>query len=327
MVWSIDLDDFKSFCSEKPYPLTRLVLSNLKLMDRKKCMPLAKVNDREIDAYLSKVYKWVPSSNEISEESKEIPRAGNWNPNVQYGLNEMSHAPMTPPSTQLSIVTQTKPTTVTYMKTSKFIYYQQPTTFRATPSTTQSTTALSLSYIHTRPTSTTSTPFTNRPLMTVTKSPIYDIDYKPEKLNELIQKFLKSSNANVNAKNELILEKIFKQFFNVTSSSSANNDDRSYKFLSENFKYMSNTEKYFALTKPPVNLMPIVKNLKDSNGQSFDNLGCERLEDGEFVRDPYDCGAFFTCFMGRASKKSKCEQGLAFDNRLKVCNWKSQVIC
>lgn len=79
MIWSIDLDDFNGVCSDTTYPLTRLVSNNLQSMDRKKCMPLARITDSDIDAYLSKVYKWVPSSNELVEESIEKLRTFNIN--------------------------------------------------------------------------------------------------------------------------------------------------------------------------------------------------------------------------------------------------------
>jgi hypothetical protein len=60
---------------------------------------------------------------------------------------------------------------------------------------------------------------------------------------------------------------------------------------------------------------------------SYSHISCAQLEDGEFVRDPHDCGVFYTCFMGKPSKRSKCDDGLAFDQSIKVCNWKSQVNC
>jgi hypothetical protein len=55
------------------------------------------------------------------------------------------------------------------------------------------------------------------------------------------------------------------------------------------------------------------------------NLGCENLDDGEFVRDPNDCASFYTCFMGKVTTKTTCERGLAFDKRLRVCNWLNAV--
>lgn len=48
MIWSIDLDDFKSFCSNKPFPLTRLISGSLKGLDRKKCVQLQNVYDNGI---------------------------------------------------------------------------------------------------------------------------------------------------------------------------------------------------------------------------------------------------------------------------------------
>ena len=72
MVWSIDLDDFKNICSDKPYPLTRLISVNLKERDRKKCTALNKIkNDKDIDQYLREIVKWVPSSTEIEDTSED----------------------------------------------------------------------------------------------------------------------------------------------------------------------------------------------------------------------------------------------------------------
>ena len=45
MIWSIDLDDFRSTCSDKPYPLTRAVGQTLKEMNRKMCASLAKIEE------------------------------------------------------------------------------------------------------------------------------------------------------------------------------------------------------------------------------------------------------------------------------------------
>lgn len=66
---------------------------------------------------------------------------------------------------------------------------------------------------------------------------------------------------------------------------------------------------------------------ESSAAASYSHISCANLGDGEFVRDPLDCGVFYTCFMGKPSKRSKCDAGLAFDSSIKVCNWKAQVEC
>lgn len=54
---------------------------------------------------------------------------------------------------------------------------------------------------------------------------------------------------------------------------------------------------------------------------------CGMAADGEFIRDVNDCASFYTCFMGKPIKKSKCDKGLVFDTKIRVCNWESQVSC
>ena len=73
MIWSIDLDDFKGFCSDKPYPLTRLVSTKLKERNRKVCTSkLKKIdNDWDVKNYLQNVVKWVPSTSSSTESSSE----------------------------------------------------------------------------------------------------------------------------------------------------------------------------------------------------------------------------------------------------------------
>jgi len=64
MIWAIDLDDFKSFCSNKTFPLTRMIAASLKELNRNKCATLQKVVDIDLMEYTSKVTKWTFSSNE-----------------------------------------------------------------------------------------------------------------------------------------------------------------------------------------------------------------------------------------------------------------------
>lgn len=160
----------------------------------------------------------------------------------------------------------------------------------------------------------------------------YHNNNRSDKLNDILQKAYKSSQFNYN---DQFLDKILKQF--LTSTPSNSDIDKSFKFKSDNFNYgLSNTERYFAtFTRPSAapfpRLSPTTATAATAAQQStlvtFPNISCDKLEDGEFVRDPYDCAVFYTCFMGKASKRSKCEDGLSFDNSIKVCNWKSQVTC
>ena len=64
MIWAIDLDDFKSFCSNKTFPLTRMIATSLKELNRNKCANLQKVVDIDLMEYTSKVTKWTFGSNE-----------------------------------------------------------------------------------------------------------------------------------------------------------------------------------------------------------------------------------------------------------------------
>ena len=54
---------------------------------------------------------------------------------------------------------------------------------------------------------------------------------------------------------------------------------------------------------------------------------CKGLDDGMFIRDPNDCASFYTCLMGKTLQRSTCDNGLVFDPKIKVCNWKNMVKC
>ena len=52
------------------------------------------------------------------------------------------------------------------------------------------------------------------------------------------------------------------------------------------------------IKKPDNELLP------GSDGSTNENI-CDNLSDGELVRDPQDCGSFYTCFLGNSTKINK----------------------
>ncbi len=358
MVWSIDLDDFKNTCSDKPYPLTRLISVNLKDRDRKRCNALNKIkNDKDIDQYLREIVKWVPSSNEIEDTNED---------KYQAFFTTTTTTTIKPTTT----TTIAKFSSTTSPKTTKLSF-----TFPTTRSTVKVTPNYPI-YFHTQSsTSTTSSPRyfyltnmfnklnTNKMIWTVTKKqpifqtssskhPMYEIDHRPEKLNELmILAYQNSFYRN----NESLLDQLFQQFLtNMTKSKVIDDNINAYRQANalNREKLFFNTYNY-ASTKQPSLMFKNTNLLPLSFGYEYlqatlpfqssttaktttkmqksillkNNYGCENLPDGEFVRDPEDCSSFFTCFMGIATKKSTCNDGLFFDSKLRVCNWKSNVEC
>ncbi len=57
MVWSIDLDDFKGFCSNQTFPLSKLIKDGLEEQSRSKCKELEKISDPEVVDYVRTVTK------------------------------------------------------------------------------------------------------------------------------------------------------------------------------------------------------------------------------------------------------------------------------
>ncbi len=51
------------------------------------------------------------------------------------------------------------------------------------------------------------------------------------------------------------------------------------------------------IKKPDNELLP-----SSDVGSTNENI-CENLSDGELVRDPRDCGSFYTCFLGDLQQK------------------------
>ncbi len=160
-----------------------------------------------------------------------------------------------------------------------------------------------------------------------TKEKTYEIDNKSDELNDLMMiAYQNSLNQNTN----YLVDDILKRVLN--NMSSYDTFGRAQTF--PNFPY--NDQRNFRLQNLNSITTPFTKSQKQENAYFLDdkqneskqikpNYGCEQFEDGEFVRDPNDCSSFFTCFMGKATKRSTCEPGLAFDIKLKVCNWKENV--
>lgn len=170
----------------------------------------------------------------------------------------------------------------------------------------------------TRAVTTTTTATTRNKFSTSSyKNPIYEIDYRSEKLNDLMLMAYQSANF----KNDYLLDKILKQF--LTNITKMKIDDLASTSVSSSREY---TTQDFRKTFPTQQ-----SSSKFYTYQTFPTasprIDCAKLEDGDFVRDPNDCSSFYTCFMGKANKRTTCDYGLVFDNFLKVCNWKSQVAC
>ena len=73
MVWSIDLDDFKGFCSNQTFPLSRLIGKSIKGVNRERCKSLSRIVDPDVQKYLETVtmmpfavHKPLPSRKKIA---------------------------------------------------------------------------------------------------------------------------------------------------------------------------------------------------------------------------------------------------------------------
>lgn len=256
MVWSIDLDDFSGLCSEEDFPLTRSILENLKTLDRKKCLPLAKVQDPDVDEYLKNSKDWNFFTLDPDSEKTESISSTNRIPISKRPIRK----------------------------------------FNRTRTTTQKIETASF-----------------QTLATIAQKQIEETS-DSEQLNEIMMRIHESNDLDREE-----LEKILKKYLNNKSM-----PDR--KFLLNSMKMLlDNRSKKLDTT---TNTQKTNEKLFfQINSLNIHNRGCENLEDGELIRDKNDCGSFFTCFMGKASKRNTCDKGLYFDDRLKVCNWKSEVDC
>ena len=312
MVWSIDLDDFKGFCADKPYPLTRIISVSLKERDRKMCTALKKIeNDWDVKNYLDSVVKWVPGSSiEQTDELEIKTNPYQWATTTSTKVNPTTTTPKAVPFT-----------TTTYFKPS--VYRLTYPLYKQTPQTT-------LKYY-------------------TSKNPIYEIDNKAENLNQMLFAYQNSVNPN-----DSLLDQILQQFLtNITRLQADDPNNQSnqqlfnqlspidainsqmYRDFEKNIVYQNKNQLYQQPIAAPTVMAQEPRTITIKNVypkpttriiKEFKLIyACQRLEDGEFVRDPNDCASFFTCFMGKVSKKTTCDSGLAFDYKLKVCNWKSQV--
>ncbi len=167
----------------------------------------------------------------------------------------------------------------------------------------------------------------------VNKNPPYEIDYKPERLNELMMLAYQNSFYKNNSQ---FLDQLFQQFLtNMTKSKLIDENINVYKqanAINREKLFMNNLNIKYLATKPGFGYeyLQATKTIAKTTSNATklkSNYGCENLPDGEFVRDPEDCSSFFTCFTGKATKKSTCNSGLFFDSKIRVCNWKANVVC
>lgn len=262
MIWSIDLDDFKSFCSNKTYPLTRMIGSSLREINRNKCARLQKVDDVDIMEYTSKVTKWTFSSNEkINPQDDKF----NYLPDKP---KTTSNAKTWPKRVSPSTSTSTRRTFLT---------------IRFRPHLLTSTKKL-IQYKPIRPTLKPNYKFSN-----TTKYNIYLLS-RSDKINTILLAFQNSKLKNDNN----IIDQIFKQIVSNMSQSMASTPKA--LFLKNNLKF-NTPAKLTSLSKIIIKKLEISKN--DFTDDDVKEKVCQNLNDGEFVRDPSDCTSFFTCFLGK----------------------------
>jgi hypothetical protein len=260
MIWAIDLDDFKSFCSNKTFPLTRMVGATLKELNRNKCARLQKIEDIDLNEYTSKVTKWTFSSNE-----KINPLDDKFN----Y-LPDSLKPKSTKASTKRALINISTTTVKKFLPTIRF----RPQLVN------HQTNQLAKQKQQQNKIIKPNLQSSNYKIINTTKSNIYLLS-RSDKINTI---FLAFQNAKL--KDDVRIEQIFKHFMSNNNSQSETTPNLKYYAKSLNLNRIISTS-----TESKV------INDKDNDKNIEDKL-CKSLNDGEFVRDPSDCASFWTCFLG-----------------------------
>lgn len=346
MIWSIDLDDFRSSCSDKPYPLTRAVGLTLKEMNRKMCANLAKIDEYDVKEFSSLVTKWTDSPIEYTDEIEEEQTTTGKSSTPMKTAPKSTESPAGMSFYKLTFKANKSENAVPPSKTTNNI---DPQYFKQTPESLNNIlVALKNSNFKTDN-------LLDKVLLqflaNITKMPSVNAVNR----NFLTNKFSLENSPRVNyfdSQQQLSAEAttivalasdVENRLKNLTNSQ--------FKFLLKAPQSIENvilTKDDYKLFNRPSLLSTTTTAAMRSTTRNRNlilntiepnmfveekylpkklNQGCENLSDGEFVRDPADCAAFYTCFMGRLTKKQTCNPGLAFDKKLKVCNWKSEVNC
>ncbi len=167
---------------------------------------------------------------------------------------------------------------------------------------------------------------------------IYNVENRAKRLNDLILMTYVKSNFNQTQiynnqnKRSNVLNKVLQDYLTNLTRMQIDDNGSSIRSPSDSIEIVFDTSDnnsrqqqignslnddtvlidYQTTTKPP---------------RKSDDPFCGTANDGDMVRDPVDCTQFYTCLLGKPVKKSQCEKGLAFDSKIKVCNWLSEVKC
>lgn len=276
MVWSLDLDDFKSFCSNKTYPLTRMVSSSLKELNRNKCVKLPRIDDIDITEYTSKVTKWTFSSSE-----KIYPQ------NDKF--NYLPDKPKTTPRRNFLELTTSASTT----SKKSFLTIRFRPQINLNALSTQATSKKLI--VQNKP----ARPTLQSKYLNTTKTTIYLLS-RSDKINTILLAY-----QNSKLKNEHLIDEIFKQIISNMSEATTKKTSvpQKYHLKAVSAKHSAGTMMPKLLAKKPESSNSLEENDntsedKQENEAEIKDKICHNLNDGEFVRDPSDCSSFYTCFLG-----------------------------
>jgi hypothetical protein len=305
----------------------------------------------DVNNYLRSVTKWTPTSAELAEEVEDIIKPSK----IMYALptKVTKWWPTTtnrlPPLASLLLMTKSSPQSPYYYTTKATQSLFKITTKQQPIKPTYIITITKPKHELPDYTSGYNNNNNNNKNAQNQKNPLYEIDRRTENLNNIL---LEYKNSNYQDNIDYILqqylanmtrligddENINEYLLNTGRIAGVDLNRYIARMLSTKLpRAETSTTAPMTTTTEPTTTIPITRISKTTYPFTFmrqetpkyfgieGNLGCENLEDGEFVRDPNDCASFYTCFMGKVTTKTTCERGLAFDKRLRVCNWLNAV--